>query len=150
MAEESSGPVCVLCRRPRYVGEFSHGACRFVSLLCIVHAYLCVSFVFFVPGSGWTLAVLAGVLAGCGGRFLPGDRGLSPLSFGVPWAAQSALYGSAFYCYCCCCSGIAAGECVPQVGATVRCESRRVGSVRLGSALSMVMMVMIVAEFIQD
>lgn len=63
-----------------------------------------------LSGSGWTLALLAGVLAGCGGRFLPGDRGLSPLSRGVPWAVQSALYGSACYC-CCCCWGVAAGEC---------------------------------------
>ncbi|CAM9649537.1 unnamed protein product, partial [Scytosiphon promiscuus] len=50
---------------------------------------------------GWTLALLAGTMAGCGGSFLPGDRGLSPLSAGVPWAAQSALYGSAYYCVCC-------------------------------------------------
>ena len=48
-------------------------------------------------GGSWTLALVAGVLAGCGGMFLPGDRGLSPLSKAAPWALQSALYGSAFY-----------------------------------------------------
>lgn len=42
----------------------------------------------------------AGVLAGCGGMFLPyGGGGFSPLSKGVPWVVQSALYGSAFYYY---------------------------------------------------
>eukprot|EP00903_Cladosiphon_okamuranus_P006670 g6512.t1 len=60
-------------------------------------------------GTGWTLALLAGVLAGCGGRFLPGDRGLSPLSFGVPWAVQSSLYAAACYWYCRC-TGVAAGH----------------------------------------
>lgn len=50
-------------------------------------------------GSSWSLAINAGVLAGCGGLFLPCDRGLSPLSEGVPWAMQSALYGAVFF-YC--------------------------------------------------
>lgn len=50
---------------------------------------------------------LAGVLAACGGVFLPGDRGLSALSAGVPWSVQSALYGTDFYCYCCLSGGFA-------------------------------------------
>ncbi|CAN0123104.1 unnamed protein product, partial [Hapterophycus canaliculatus] len=58
---------------------------------------------------GWTLALLAGTLAGCGGSFLPVDRGLSSLSAGVPWAVQSALYGSAYYCCVCCVWGVSAG-----------------------------------------
>lgn len=75
--------------------------------------------VFLSSESNWTLAVLAGVLAGCGGLFLPGGRGLSPLSAGVPWAVQSAVLGSAFYC-CCCYSDVLAGTCAvhpkPQHG----------------------------------
>ncbi|CAM9324859.1 unnamed protein product, partial [Ectocarpus sp. 4 AP-2014] len=59
------------------------------------------------PSEGWTLVFLAGVLAACGGVFLPGDRGLSALSAGVPWSVQSALYGTDFYCYCCLSGGFA-------------------------------------------
>ncbi|CAM9846396.1 unnamed protein product, partial [Ectocarpus sp. 12 AP-2014] len=59
------------------------------------------------PSEGWTLVFLAGVLAACGGIFLPGDRGLSSLSAGVPWSVQSALYGTDFYCYCCLSGGFA-------------------------------------------
>lgn len=59
-----------------------------------------VDFLFFAAadgGGGWVLPVVAGVLAGCGGMFLPGDRGLTPVSDGVPWVVQSAIYGSMFY-----------------------------------------------------
>lgn len=59
--------------------------------------------------------MLAGVLAGCGGFFLPGDRGLSPLSQGVPWAVQSALYGSVYYCF----AGVPAGAGIGDVAVSL-------------------------------
>lgn len=69
----------------------------FVPCFVFFLKYMCLYI--FWSASDWALAVLAGVLAGCGGMFLPGDRGLSPLSSGVPWGVQSALLGSACYCY---------------------------------------------------
>jgi hypothetical protein len=42
-------------------------------------------------------AVFAGVLAACGGMFMPLDRGLNTIATGLPWAVQSSLWGAALY-----------------------------------------------------
>lgn len=41
--------------------------------------------------------ILLGTIAGCGGLFLPLDKGLQGLKKGAPWPFQSAFYGSAFF-----------------------------------------------------
>lgn len=80
-----------------YMSPFSHLPSSFpVSSLLLS---------FLASASAWVLPVSAGVLAGCGGMFLSCGRGVSLLSQGVPWAMQSALYGSVYY-YC---AGVSAG-----------------------------------------
>ncbi|CAM9705004.1 unnamed protein product, partial [Chrysoparadoxa australica] len=40
---------------------------------------------------------IVGLVAGCGGAFLPLDRGLRPIRNGLPWHIQSSLVGALFY-----------------------------------------------------
>ncbi|CAM9281717.1 unnamed protein product [Pylaiella littoralis] len=61
------------------------------------------------PGKHYPIAlwgpILLGTVAGCGGLFMPLDKGLKAsctrtqhgLKNGAPWALQSAFYGSAFF-----------------------------------------------------
>lgn len=71
-----------------------------VNMLTRVGASFCFGYAApaLVAGNVWTFPIVAGMLAGCGGLFLPCDRGLSPLADGVPWAVQSAVYGAVVYC----------------------------------------------------
>eukprot|EP00752_Nemacystus_decipiens_P001933 g1862.t1 len=41
--------------------------------------------------------ILLGTIGGCGGLFLPLDKGLQGLKKGAPWPLQSAFYSSAFF-----------------------------------------------------
>ncbi|CAM9795470.1 unnamed protein product [Ectocarpus sp. 4 AP-2014] len=53
------------------------------------------------PGKHYPIAlwgpILLGTVGGCGGLFLPLDKGLKGLKNGAPWPLQSAFYGSMFF-----------------------------------------------------
>ena len=55
-----------------------------------------------VPGqSSFVGAITCGTMAGCGGAFMPLDKGLAPLKgSGVPWGVTSAFLCACFYVVC--------------------------------------------------